>query len=215
MKRVSLQLKVKKDRIPEYVDAHRKVWPDMLEALRRHGHRNYSIFMDSEGHLNFYLEMPDAYEKAFADMAAEPVSSRWGEYMAPLFQSRERVPMVEVFHLGAPPDRPRKHQRVGFLLKVKRDRIEPYKEHHRKVWPDMLTALTRHGWHNYSLFMRSDGLLFGYVEVPDSFQMVLAGMAMEEVNTRWQAFMAPYFENVGGRRPDENMRELKEVFHLD
>ena len=45
-------------------------------------------------------------------------------------------------------------KRVGFLLKVKEDRIEEYKAHHRAVWPDMLDALSRNGWHNYSLFMR-------------------------------------------------------------
>ena len=53
-------------------------------------------------------------------------------------------------------------QRVGFLLKVKADRIDEYREHHRQVWPEMLAALKRQGWHNYSLFMRPDGLLFGY-----------------------------------------------------
>jgi L-rhamnose mutarotase len=37
-------------------------------------------------------------------------------------------------------------KRVGFLLKVKEDRIEEYKEHHRNVWPELLDALRRHGW---------------------------------------------------------------------
>ena len=45
-------------------------------------------------------------------------------------------------------------QRVGFLLKVKEDRIDEYKAHHRNVSPDMLDALHRHGWNNYSLYMR-------------------------------------------------------------
>ena len=55
--------------------------------------------------------------------------------------------------------------RVGFLLKVKPERLEEYKERHRTVWPEMLEALRETGWHNYSLFLRPDGLLFGYVEV--------------------------------------------------
>lgn len=106
-------------------------------------------------------------------------------------------------------------KRVGFLLKVRADRIEEYKEHHRKVWPELLDALTRHGWRNYSIFMRPDGTLFGYVEVPESFQAALDGMAGEEANTRWQEFMKPYFESPTGARPDESMVELEEVFHLD
>ena len=105
-------------------------------------------------------------------------------------------------------------QRVGFLLQVKKDKIEEYKKHHENVWPEMLDALTRTGWHNYSLFMREDGLLFGYVEVEESFEASLAGMAEEEINLKWQEFMGPYFESIEGR-PDESMVTLEEVFHLD
>lgn len=106
-------------------------------------------------------------------------------------------------------------KRVGFLLKVKPDMIDAYKERHAAVWPDMLDALRRTGWHNYSLFMRDDGLLFGYFETPESFQAALDGMSREEVNARWQESMAPFFEGLGGAHADENMRELVEVFHLD
>jgi L-rhamnose mutarotase len=104
---------------------------------------------------------------------------------------------------------------VAFLLKVKEDKIPEYIEHHEAVWPEMLDALRRTGWHNYSLFMRDDGLLFGYFETPDSFQAALAGMSAEAINQRWQEFMAPYFEGLGGAHADESMVELKEVFHLD
>ncbi len=106
-------------------------------------------------------------------------------------------------------------KRVGFLLKVKADKIAEYKEHHKAVWPEMLDALRRHGWHNYSLFLRDDGLLFGYFEAEESLQASLEGMKGEEVNARWQAFMAPYFEALGGRYADEALVELEEVFHLD
>ena len=105
-------------------------------------------------------------------------------------------------------------KRVGFLLKVKQEMIPEYVEHHNNVWPEMQVALHRTGWHNYSLFMRDDGLLFGYFETPESFQAALDGMAKEEINARWQDFMAPYFEGMAGHA-DENMVELKEVFHLD
>ncbi len=105
-------------------------------------------------------------------------------------------------------------KRVGFLLKVREDKLDEYKEHHRNVWPEMLDALRKHGWGNYSLFMREDGLMFGYVEVSDTFQAALDGMADEDVNTRWQEFMSPYFESSDGGRPDESMVELEEVFHV-
>ncbi|WP_026370580.1 L-rhamnose mutarotase [Kallotenue papyrolyticum] len=104
-------------------------------------------------------------------------------------------------------------KRVAFVLKVRPDKLEAYKEHHRHVWPEMLQALREAGWHNYSLFVREDGLLFGYFETPDSLQAAQARMAAKEVNTRWQEFMAPFFE--ANARPDETFQELTEVFHLD
>lgn len=106
-------------------------------------------------------------------------------------------------------------QRVAFVLKVRKEKIEEYRAHHRAVWPEMLDALRRTGWCNYSLFMRPDGLLFGYFETPADFQAALDGMAKEPVNARWQEFMAPYFESLQGGRPDEMMLQLEEVFHLD
>jgi L-rhamnose mutarotase len=106
-------------------------------------------------------------------------------------------------------------KRVGFLLQVRKDKLEEYKAHHKKVWTEMLDALRRTGWRNYSLFVRDDGLMFGYFETPDSFQAALAGMAKEEINAKWQTFMAPYFENLSGAHADASMLELQEVFHLD
>lgn len=105
-------------------------------------------------------------------------------------------------------------QRVCFLLRVKKDRMEEYKERHKTVWPDMLQALRETGWHNYSLFLREDGLLIGYLETPD-FEAAKAGMQNYEVNKRWQDDMAPFFESLDGGHADENMMSLEEVFHLD
>jgi L-rhamnose mutarotase len=105
-------------------------------------------------------------------------------------------------------------ERVCFLLQVKKDRLEEYKERHREVWPEMLEALRETGWRNYSLYLRDDGLLVGYLETPD-FEAALAGMESQEVNERWQREMAPFFEALEGRRPDEGLLRLEEVFHLD
>ena len=104
-------------------------------------------------------------------------------------------------------------QRVCFLLKVKADKLVEYKKAHEAVWAEMLQALRETGWHNYSLFLRDDGLLVGYLETPD-FEAARAGMAEREINERWQATMGPYFEELEGQRPDEGLLVLEEVFHL-
>lgn len=106
-------------------------------------------------------------------------------------------------------------RRVGFQLKVKPELIDEYRARHQAAWPEMRDALTRHGWRNYSLFIRPDGTLFGYVEVDDTFAAALAGMDGEDVNRRWQAYMDGFFEIQPGLRADQAMLELEEVFHLD
>jgi len=104
-------------------------------------------------------------------------------------------------------------QRVCFLLRVRPDKIEQYKKAHQNVWPEMKAALTRHGWHNYSLFLAPDGLLVGYVETPD-FQKAVAGMQTEEVNARWQKAMAEFFEPLKTGAADTSLVTLEQVFHL-
>ena len=104
-------------------------------------------------------------------------------------------------------------ERVCFLLRVRPDRLAEYRERHAAVWPEMLDALSACGWHNYSLFLAEDGLLVGYLETPD-FAAAQAGMEATDVNARWQAEMAPFFELPDGARPDTGLTRLEEVFHL-
>lgn len=105
-------------------------------------------------------------------------------------------------------------KRVGFILKVKQEFLEEYKATHKDVWPEMQQALREAGWRNYTLFAREDGTLFGYLETED-FEKSLAEMDGLDVNTRWQARMAPFFEQLEGRRPDEALYQIEEIFHLD
>jgi len=105
-------------------------------------------------------------------------------------------------------------ERVCFQLRVRHDRLEEYRARHAQVWPAMLHALAAHGWHNYSLFLRPDGLLIGYFETP-SVEAAQAGMDATDVNARWQAEMAGFFEDLDGARPDTGFERLEEVFHLE
>jgi L-rhamnose mutarotase len=104
--------------------------------------------------------------------------------------------------------------RYCFQLQVRPDRIAEYVARHQAVWPEMLSALRATGWHNYSLFLRPDGLLIGYVEA-DDLAAAQQAMAATEVNARWQACMAEFFTGIDGRPPDEGFTLLTEVFHLD
>lgn len=103
-------------------------------------------------------------------------------------------------------------ERVCFVMRVRPEAMEEYRRRHAEVWPEMLDALRRTGWRNYSLFAADDGMIIGYVET-DSFQAALDGMQAEPVNARWQAEMAPMFELQAA--PDTSLVRLGEIFHLD
>ena len=104
-------------------------------------------------------------------------------------------------------------KRICFVLHVKPDRLDEYKRRHRAVWPEMLNALRETGWNNYSLFLRDDGMLIGYLET-DDFERARAGMASREVNDRWQREMKDFVVQPQGLTPDRAMQPLEEVFHL-
>ena len=49
----------------------------------------------------------------------------------------------------------------------------------------------------------------------DDFAAAQKRMAATDVNDRWQAGMAQYFQNPEGANPDQAMQQLAEYFHLD
>jgi L-rhamnose mutarotase len=104
--------------------------------------------------------------------------------------------------------------RYCFLLQVRPELLAEYRTRHAAVWPEMLEALHDSGWHRYSLFVRDDGLLVGYVEA-DDLTVAQERMAATEVNGRWQESMGGFFDSLDGRRPDEALLLLEEVFNLD
>ncbi|TDC01561.1 L-rhamnose mutarotase [Micromonospora fluostatini] len=103
--------------------------------------------------------------------------------------------------------------RICFTLQVDPARLDEYRARHQRVWPEMLAALAASGWHDYSLFLREDGLLVGFLTT-DDFAAARAAMQDHEVNARWQAEMAPFFLDLDGAAADRAMRPLDEVFNL-
>jgi len=104
-------------------------------------------------------------------------------------------------------------KRVCFVLQVRPEMLEEYKRRHEDVWPEMQEALHETGWNNYSLFLRDDGLLVGYLETED-FERAREAMSKREVNKRWQHEMSPFFVQPSDVTPDRAMSPLQEVFHL-
>ena len=103
MERVGFTMRVLPGQGAEYRRRHADVWPEMLDALKAAGCRDYSIFIRGSD-LFAYLEVDD-FPAFRALMAASPVNERWQTEMADLidpltdpatgFHQR----LEEVFHL--------------------------------------------------------------------------------------------------------------------
>jgi L-rhamnose mutarotase len=99
--RSAFVLDVRPDKIDEYVEAHRAVWPELLDALRAAGIRNYTIFRHGDEMFGYFES--DDLEAAGRSMAAQEVNTRWQDAMAELLEERVSEagppPLEEVFRL--------------------------------------------------------------------------------------------------------------------
>jgi L-rhamnose mutarotase len=100
-------------------------------------------------------------------------------------------------------------QRVGFVLRVKPDRVDEYVLAHREVWPEMLEALKDAGIRNYTIF-RAGNEMFGYFET-DDLARAETYLSEQDVNARWQDAMADFLEE---RVQDHGPAPLEEIFRL-
>ena len=99
-------------------------------------------------------------------------------------------------------------QRVGFVMRVRAGFEDEYRARHQEVFPDLLSAFTRHGVGNYSIFMHGR-TLFAYMTVDGDFDEVMAKLAKEPANVRWQEFMSPLMEPWDGK---DVVQIIPEVF---
>ena len=80
MERVSFTMRLLPGHEAEYRRRHAAVWPEMLDALRTAGARNYSIFLYG-AELFAYLEVDD-FAAFRASMSATEINDRWQGEMA-------------------------------------------------------------------------------------------------------------------------------------
>lgn len=103
MERVCFVARVRPERLGEYRERHKDVWPQMRAALATAGWGNYSIFLADDGLLVGYLETED-YRAALDAMAATEVNGRWQAEMSEFFVAdgppdQSFVRLEEIFHL--------------------------------------------------------------------------------------------------------------------
>ena len=99
MMRMVFLMAVKPDQIGAYQEAHRAVWPEVIEACRSVGMRNYSIFM-ADRHLIGYFEAEDCQE-SMELLRNEEALQRWWAFMEPIMAPAPDYSdgFKEVFHM--------------------------------------------------------------------------------------------------------------------
>lgn len=103
-------------------------------------------------------------------------------------------------------------QRVATYMAVKPGLEDRYVEEHRNIWPEVLEGITRFGIRSYSIFMHGRDL-YSYFEV-DDLERVMALVADDPDNQRWQVHMADFFDTSPGIQDSSTVYPL-EVFHTD
>jgi L-rhamnose mutarotase len=104
VQRIAFQLRIKGEKIDQYEEAHRHVWPELLEELERFGVTDYSIFRRRQ-RIFLYMHVQD-FAPVTERLDASDVNQCWYLSMAPLFEpvpERERgetlALMREVFFM--------------------------------------------------------------------------------------------------------------------
>lgn len=106
MRRIASVIRLRPEKEVEYRELHARVWPEVLDTLRRAHISNYSIFL-RDGLLFSYLEYTGQDYQADTDTIAEDdATRRWWQLTDPCQQPLESAadgewwaPAEEVFHL--------------------------------------------------------------------------------------------------------------------
>jgi L-rhamnose mutarotase len=106
-------------------------------------------------------------------------------------------------------------QRLGQVIRVRKDAIEAYEHAHANPWPTVNAALHRANIRNYSIY-RFDDLLFAYFEyVGDDFRADTAAMAANPEVQRWLTLTDAMQDPIPERPAGDWWLTLTEIFHTD
>jgi L-rhamnose mutarotase len=105
MKRQGFLFRIRPELKTQFKKDHDTIWPDMLQAIREAGYRNYSLFFRPDGTVFGYFECDDAAQAALY-MSKTEVSPRWQRLMEKYFVKNdssapgpEAEDLEEVFHI--------------------------------------------------------------------------------------------------------------------
>jgi L-rhamnose mutarotase len=106
VKRYGQVIKVRPDKVAEYKEWHRKVWPEVLSMITACNMRNYTIFFHDNYLFAYFEYIGSDFQADMDKMAADPKTQEWWDIQMPLQQPLESrkegdwwADMEEVFHI--------------------------------------------------------------------------------------------------------------------
>jgi len=105
--------------------------------------------------------------------------------------------------------------RYGWVIKVKPEKLDEYKELHANPWPGVNAMIKECNIQNYSIYYR-DGLLFSYLEYTGSdFDADMKKMASDSTTQSWWELTNPCQEPIESAEEGVWWADMEEVYHLD
>lgn len=72
----------------EYKKRHDLIWPELVEVLKQHGAKTYSIFLDEETNILFsYIEMDNMED--WNKVSETKVCKKWWDFMKDIMDTNE------------------------------------------------------------------------------------------------------------------------------
>lgn len=106
VERVASVIGVAEGGLAAYVEAHRAVWPEVLDALRASHITNYSIYVYEALLFSYFEYRGDDLAKDMEKMAADAATQNWWSVVSPLQRTLRPgpddpwwTPLKEAFHL--------------------------------------------------------------------------------------------------------------------
>jgi L-rhamnose mutarotase len=106
MRRYGQVIRLKKDKVNEYVKHHAMVWPGVLRMIKECHIQNYSIFLKDDLLFAYFEYTGYDFAGDMKKMAADEMTQKWWDVVKPLMEPVEnRMPgefwadMEEIFHL--------------------------------------------------------------------------------------------------------------------
>ncbi|MDR1677563.1 MAG: L-rhamnose mutarotase [Deltaproteobacteria bacterium] len=105
MERYAWKAMVKEGQVTEYIQRHDRIWPELVDLLKKAGISNYSIWLNGL-ELFGYFECEKGIDYATSAQAGSEVVDRWNEYMKDVMvmvmdpETGAQPRLVQVFYMA-------------------------------------------------------------------------------------------------------------------